>query len=79
MAYRGLFGTGVGIVREEGVLALWRGITPALYRHLVYSGSRMVLYEQFRDSIGNPDSSKAVLWVKTFARFLTETTNNLQT
>ncbi|XP_063597059.1 mitochondrial uncoupling protein 4-like [Penaeus indicus] len=30
--YRGLAGTGVGIIREEGALKLWQGITPAVYR-----------------------------------------------
>lgn len=28
--------TAAGIVREEGALKLWQGVTPALYRHLVY-------------------------------------------
>lgn len=34
--YRGMMGTASGIVREEGVSKLWRGVTPALYRHVVY-------------------------------------------
>lgn len=25
-----------GIVREEGAMKLWQGVTPALYRHVVY-------------------------------------------
>lgn len=28
--------TAAGIMREEGALKLWQGVTPALYRHLVY-------------------------------------------
>lgn len=28
--------TALGIVREEGSLKLWQGVTPALYRHVVY-------------------------------------------
>lgn len=28
--------TASGIVREEGAMKLWRGVTPALYRHVVY-------------------------------------------
>ncbi|XP_018025199.1 mitochondrial uncoupling protein 4 isoform X3 [Hyalella azteca] len=51
LPYRGLVGTAVGIVREEGFLKLWQGMTPAVYRHLVYSGTRMVLYEKLRDNL----------------------------
>jgi solute carrier family 25 uncoupling protein 27 len=40
--------TAVGIVREEGLLRLWGGLTPAVLRHVVYSGSRIVLYEHVR-------------------------------
>lgn len=28
--------TAVGIAREEGFFKLWQGISPALYRHVVY-------------------------------------------
>jgi solute carrier family 25 uncoupling protein 27 len=48
---RGMWGTGVGIVTEEGLFKLWQGITPALYRHLVYSGVRIVAYETLRDEV----------------------------
>ncbi|XP_050735975.1 mitochondrial uncoupling protein 4-like isoform X7 [Eriocheir sinensis] len=51
MPYRGLARTGVGIVQEEGLLKLWQGVTPAVYRHLIYSGTRMVLYEKVRDHL----------------------------
>ncbi len=30
-------------------MQLWTGVTPAVYRHLVYTGCRLVFYEQFRD------------------------------
>ncbi|XP_014348588.1 mitochondrial uncoupling protein 4 isoform X2 [Latimeria chalumnae] len=50
-AYRGMIRTAVGIVREEGILKLWQGVTPAIYRHIVYSGVRMVAYEQLRESV----------------------------
>eukprot|EP00042_Codosiga_hollandica_P033134 m.218217 g.218217 ORF g.218217 m.218217 type:complete len:300 (+) comp54115_c0_seq3:20-919(+) len=49
--YRGMIGTTVGIVREEGALQLWRGLTPAVLRHVVYSGLRMPIYEITRDKI----------------------------
>jgi hypothetical protein len=35
-AYRGMMATAAGIVKEEGVRALWRGLSPAVLRHLVY-------------------------------------------
>lgn len=33
-AYRGMLSTAVGIAREEGLLKLWQGATPAIYRHI---------------------------------------------
>ncbi|XP_072913325.1 mitochondrial uncoupling protein 4 isoform X3 [Hemitrygon akajei] len=49
--YRGMIQTAFGIVKEEGLFRLWQGVTPAIYRHIVYSGVRMVAYEQLRDSL----------------------------
>uniref|UniRef100_A0A6B2ED74 Putative mitochondrial oxoglutarate/malate carrier n=1 Tax=Phlebotomus kandelakii TaxID=1109342 RepID=A0A6B2ED74_9DIPT len=46
--YRGMLATAMGIVREEGTLKLWQGVTPALYRHVVYSGVRIVTYDTLR-------------------------------
>lgn len=31
-----MIATATGIVREEGALKLWQGVTPAIYRHFVY-------------------------------------------
>ncbi|MCL4124747.1 UNVERIFIED_CONTAM: hypothetical protein GTU68_049583 [Idotea baltica] len=60
--YRGLFRTGAGIVNEEGFLKLWQGMTPAIYRHFIYTGTRMVLYEKVRDGVftKRPDGSHPV-------------------
>uniref|UniRef100_A0A1B0FYA3 Uncharacterized protein n=1 Tax=Phlebotomus papatasi TaxID=29031 RepID=A0A1B0FYA3_PHLPP len=49
--YRGMLATALGIVREEGALKLWQGVTPALYRHVVYSGVRIVTYDTLRKSM----------------------------
>lgn len=35
---------------------LWRGLTPACLRHLVYSGSRLGLYEYIREDVFGRDS-----------------------
>lgn len=32
-------------------MKLWQGITPAIYRHVVYSGIRIVTYEYMRRSV----------------------------
>ncbi|XP_067840596.1 mitochondrial uncoupling protein 4 isoform X2 [Heptranchias perlo] len=53
--YRGMIQTAAGIVKEEGLFKLWQGVTPAIYRHIVYSGVRMVAYEQLRDSVLRKD------------------------
>eukprot|EP00055_Hartaetosiga_balthica_P014062 m.75331 g.75331 ORF g.75331 m.75331 type:complete len:353 (+) comp8477_c0_seq2:134-1192(+) len=37
------------IIKNEGVKRLWFGATPAVMRHIIYSGARMSLYELFRD------------------------------
>ncbi|XP_059149341.1 mitochondrial uncoupling protein 4-like isoform X2 [Physella acuta] len=49
--HRGMIATAVGIAKEEGVRKLWQGVTPALYRHIVYSGSRMSFYEVLRERV----------------------------
>lgn len=56
---RGFVRTAAGIVKDEGVLKLWQGVTPAIYRHVVYTGCRMGAYEQLREKVlrKNPDGS----------------------
>lgn len=63
MQYRGMFQTALGIVKEEGFFRLWRGITPAIYRHAIYTGVRFGAYEKMRDNVfkKNPDGSYS-LW-----------------
>lgn len=57
--------TAVGIVQEEGFLKLWQGITPAIYRHVVYSGIRIVTYEYMRQNVlkKNDDGSFPIWYV----------------
>lgn len=54
-AYRGMFKTAVGIAQEEGIANLWLGITPAVLRHVVYTGCRMGFYEYLRDNVLKKD------------------------
>ncbi|XP_057875830.1 mitochondrial uncoupling protein 4 isoform X2 [Melospiza georgiana] len=61
--YRGMLRTAAGIAQEEGVWKLWQGATPAVYRHIVYTGVRMVTYEHLRDSVlGRAEGESFPLW-----------------
>ncbi|XP_066494001.1 mitochondrial uncoupling protein 4 isoform X2 [Tiliqua scincoides] len=61
--YRGMLRTAAGIIQEEGVLKLWQGATPAIYRHIVYTGVRMITYEHLRDSVlGRAEDKSFPLW-----------------
>ncbi|KAL2306953.1 hypothetical protein Nmel_004902 [Mimus melanotis] len=61
--HRGMLRTAAGIAQEEGVRKLWQGATPAVYRHIVYTGVRMVTYEHLRDSVlGRAEGESFPLW-----------------
>lgn len=63
MQSRGMIQTACGIVRHEGILKLWQGVTPAIYRHLVYTGCRMTLYEFIREKVLRKKSDGTIsLW-----------------
>lgn len=53
--------TAVGIAREEGFFKLWQGISPALYRHVVYSGVRIVTYDMMRKKFRS-DNGNFSIW-----------------
>lgn len=61
--HRGMLKTALGIVNEEGFYRLWQGITPAIYRHAIYTGVRFGAYEQLREHVfkKNPDGTYS-LW-----------------
>ncbi|VDN51485.1 unnamed protein product [Dracunculus medinensis] len=48
---RGMFRVAYNIIRQESLTSLWRGVTPAIYRHYVYTGIRMGCYEIIRDKL----------------------------
>ncbi|ESO84771.1 hypothetical protein LOTGIDRAFT_221879 [Lottia gigantea] len=69
--YRGMLRTAYGIATEEGVFRLWQGVTPALYRHVFYSGCRMSFYELLRDKVlGKNKDGTFPLWKATVASTL---------
>ncbi|XP_050741942.1 mitochondrial uncoupling protein 4 isoform X2 [Drosophila biarmipes] len=53
--YRGLLATAMGIVREEGLLKLYGGISAMILRHSLYSGIKMLTYDYMRDKMIVPD------------------------
>ncbi|XP_017850873.1 mitochondrial uncoupling protein 4 isoform X2 [Drosophila busckii] len=62
MQYRGMVATAFGIVREEGALKLWQGVTPALYRHVVYSGVRICSYDLMRKEFAQNGTQALPVW-----------------
>ncbi|EDO32885.1 predicted protein [Nematostella vectensis] len=63
VAYRGMIKTATGIVEEEGLKNLWKGVTPAIMRHVVYTGSRMTVYEFLRNNVLKRDpDGRFPLW-----------------
>lgn len=46
------------LIRLEGTTKLWRGLTPTTYRHVIYTGSRMTIYETLRDLYANPEKEQ---------------------
>lgn len=45
----GMVKTAMGIAKREGTLKLWSGLMPMFQRHAIYSGSRLIFYEQIRN------------------------------
>lgn len=53
--YRGMLGTIATIAKEEGLIALWKGIIPGLHRQCVYGGLRIGLYEPVKSFYAGDD------------------------
>ncbi|VDM17319.1 unnamed protein product [Hydatigera taeniaeformis] len=56
-----LFPLILSTVKTEGVFSFWQGLSPALYRHFLYTGARMPIYEIIRNRVFDmpPASDKA--------------------
>uniref|UniRef100_A0A5S6QJT1 Mitochondrial uncoupling protein 4 n=1 Tax=Trichuris muris TaxID=70415 RepID=A0A5S6QJT1_TRIMR len=44
------------IATKEGPLGLWQGVTPAILRHYIYTGFRVVIYEECRERVFGRDA-----------------------
>ena len=66
-AKRGMVRVAYGVVREEGLTKLWQGLSPALYRHWIYTGVRMGVYEHMRNYILKRNSDGSVAAWKAIA------------
>lgn len=59
--------TAKNIAKNEGIIKLWSGFAPMLQRHAIYSGCRLLLYEQYRKQMGN-DNGKMSLATTCFGK-----------
>jgi len=58
------------IARHEGLLSLWQGLAPAIYRHYVYTGIRMGVYEVMRSAwteAKGENKTEFTVWKSMFA------------
>jgi solute carrier family 25 uncoupling protein 27 len=55
------------IAKHEGLLSLWQGIAPAIYRHYLYTGIRMGVYEVMRSNWKDPDAKDFAVWKSMFS------------
>lgn len=57
LSTKGACGTALQIVKQEGVVGLYRGLSPAVLRHAFYTSTRIVTYEQLRAAVHQGDAS----------------------
>ncbi|CAN0854676.1 Mitochondrial uncoupling protein 2 [Linum grandiflorum] len=70
--YRGLLGTMVTIAKEEGLSALWKGVTAGLHRQFIYGGLRIGLYEPVKSLlVGSASGGVIPLYQKILAALIT--------
>eukprot|EP00238_Polyblepharides_amylifera_P009372 CAMPEP_0196599036 /NCGR_PEP_ID=MMETSP1081-20130531/94644_1 /TAXON_ID=36882 /ORGANISM="Pyramimonas amylifera, Strain CCMP720" /LENGTH=302 /DNA_ID=CAMNT_0041924781 /DNA_START=25 /DNA_END=930 /DNA_ORIENTATION=+ len=65
LANKGVLGMALHVVNTEGPGGLFRGLSPAVARHVPYTGSRIVLYEQMRNCVATTSESgkeASLLW-----------------
>ncbi len=52
--YSGLLGTAKTVSSEEGIAALYKGLTAGIHRLLIFSGLRVALYTPVLDAFSGP-------------------------
>ncbi|CAH8468367.1 unnamed protein product [Schistosoma turkestanicum] len=50
-SYPGVIKICSSVIKNEGLFQLWQGLSPALIRHVVYTGARMPIYEIIRQDV----------------------------
>lgn len=55
---QGSLQTAMGIARQEGITALYKGLSPALIRHTFYTTLRIFSYEQLRNTAASGNQEK---------------------
>ncbi len=62
LGFRGMI---LNIIRTEGFRGLYAGVTPAMARHIPYTGFRAIGYEHIRALFcGNKPKDQAPMWAK---------------
>ncbi|KAJ1404790.1 Mitochondrial carrier protein [Sesbania bispinosa] len=55
------FRIGLDIIREQGPLGLYKGLSPAIIRHLFYTPTRIVGYEHLRSVVSADNGSLSII------------------
>ncbi|KAL5195608.1 Mitochondrial uncoupling protein 3 [Glycine soja] len=55
------FRVGLGIIREQGALGLYSGLSPAIFRHMFYTPIRIVGYENLRNVVSADNASISIV------------------
>lgn len=66
--------TAVGICREEGLLKLWHGMSAACFRHLIYSGTRIITYKGLKERLvqSQPDQKYFPLYQSALCEYVAQ-------
>ena len=74
LQYRNIFNAFYVIVKNEGFLALYKGLSASLMREATYSTIRLGFYEPFKELLGAKDKSHTPLWKKFLAGLMSGST-----
>lgn len=72
--YRNIFHAFYVIAKNEGVLALYKGLSASLLREATYSTIRLGFYEPFKELLGAKDRKNTPLWKKFVAGLMSGST-----